>query len=233
MRAANPERGLFIAGTDTGVGKTRVTVGLLRAMSTADRRVVGMKPVASGAEQTAEGLINADAAMIAAASPIIVPIRAINPYCFATPVSPHIAALRARQTIDIEPIVAAFAQLASYADFVLVEGTGGWLTPINREQTMADIATRLGLPVVLVVGLKLGCLNHAALTARALGSHGAGLAGWIGNSITPDFDRETANIAALEKILQEPAATIVSYASQGPEALELPPAAARQLMARR
>ena len=232
MREAGA-RGVFIAGTDTGVGKTVVAAALVRALVREGLLVAAMKPVAAGAELTPCGLRNADALRLIEAANVTAAYERVNPYCFAPPIAPHIAAHEAGSLIDTALLRECFQELADLSDCVVVEGAGGWLTPIGPGQTMADVAAALGLPVVLVVGLKLGCLNHAALTARALGSHGAGLAGWIGNSITPDFDRKTANIAALEKILKEPAATIVSYASQRPEALELPPAAARHLMALR
>jgi dethiobiotin synthetase len=226
-------RAVFIAGTDTGVGKTVVAAALVRALVREGLLVAAMKPVAAGAELTPCGLRNADALSLIEAANVTAAYEHVNPYCFAPPIAPHIAAHEAGSLIDTALLRECFQELADLSDCVVVEGAGGWLTPIGPGQTMADVAAALCLPVVLVVGLKLGCLNHAALTARALGSHGAGLAGWIGNSITPDFDRKTANIAALEKILKEPAATIVSYASQRPEALELPPAAAKHLVALR
>jgi dethiobiotin synthetase len=226
-------RGVFIAGTDTGVGKTVVAAALVRALVREGLLVAAMKPVAAGAELTPCGLRNADALSLIEAANITAAYERVNPYCFAPPIAPHIAAHEAGSLIDTTLLRECFQELADVSDCVVVEGAGGWLTPIGPGQSMADVAAALCLPVVLVVGLKLGCLNHAALTARALGSHGAGLAGWIGNSITPDFARKTANIVALEEILKEPAATIVSYASRRPEALELPPAAARHLMALR
>jgi dethiobiotin synthetase len=226
-------RGVFIAGTDTGVGKTVVAAALVRALVRAGLSVAAMKPVAAGAELTPCGLRNADALSLIAAANVTAAYERVNPYCFAPPIAPHIAAHESGAVIDTALVRACFDELAARSDCVVVEGAGGWLTPIGAAETMADVAAALCLPVVLIVGLKLGCLNHAALTARALSFHAAGLAGWIGNSITPDFDRKTANIAALEKILKEPAATIVSYASQRLEALELPPAAARDLMALR
>jgi dethiobiotin synthetase len=132
--------------------------------------------------------------------------------------------------MDIELLRQRFDELARDADCVVVEGAGGWLTPISDCASMADVAAALALPVVLVVGLKLGCLNHAFLTAGALAAHGVSLAGWIGNSIDPAFERAADNIGELEKRLQ-PAAAIVPYASHAPAALELPPAAALALMA--
>lgn len=226
----NMARGVFVTGTDTGVGKTVVAAALMRALARLGLRVAGMKPIASGSELTACGLRNADALALMQAANVTAPYATVNPYCFAPPIAPHIAAHEARCVIDTAVLRARFAALTSIADCVVVEGAGGWLTPIGAAGTMADVAAALSLPVVLVVALKLGCLNHALLTARAIAGHSAGLAGWIGNSIAPEFDRKADNIAELEKLLQEPAALIVSYASQAPEALELPPAAARHLM---
>jgi dethiobiotin synthetase len=224
-------RGLFIAGTDTGVGKTVIAAALIRALVRDGLRVAAMKPVAAGADMTASGLRNADALALVAAANVPAPYERVNPYCFAAPIAPHIAARDAGIAMDIDLLRQRFAELASEADCVVVEGAGGWLTPISAGASMADVAAALALPVVLVVGLKLGCLNHAFLTARALAAHGVPLAGWVGNSIDPAFERAADNIGELAQRLQ-PAAAIVPYASHAPEALELPCAAARNLVAR-
>jgi dethiobiotin synthetase len=223
-------RGVFITGTDTGVGKTVVAAALIKSLVRQGLRVAVMKPVAAGAYMTASGPRNADALALAQAANVAAPYEQVNPYCFAAPIAPHIAARDASVVVDIELLRQRFDELARDADCVVVEGAGGWLTPISDCASMADVAAALALPVVLVVGLKLGCLNHAFLTAGALAARGVSLAGWIGNSIDPAFERAADNIAALEKRLQ-PAAAIVPYASQAPEALELPPAAALALMA--
>jgi dethiobiotin synthetase len=223
--------GVFVTGTDTGVGKTVVAAALLRALARQGLRVAGMKPVAAGASTTPSGLRNADALALMQAANVSAPYETVNPYCFAAPIAPHIAARDARIAVDIELIRRGFDELSSNADCVVVEGAGGWLTPISEHASMADVAAALALPVILVVGLRLGCLNHAHLTARALAAHDAGLAGWIGNSIDPAFERAADNIAELERRLQR-AAAIVPYASHAPEALELPPAAALHLVVR-
>jgi dethiobiotin synthetase len=223
-------RGVFVTGTDTGVGKTVVAAALIRALVRGGFAVAGMKPVASGAELTPAGLRSADALALIAAANVAAAYERVNPYCFAPPIAPHIAAREAGVVIDVARVRASFDALARCADCVVVEGVGGWATPIGAGQTMGDVACALGLPVVLVVALRLGCLNHALLTARALAADGARLAGWVGNSIAPDFERKAANIAELELLLKEPAAMIVSYTSQLPEALELPPAALRRLL---
>lgn len=226
-------RGLFVTGTDTGVGKTVIAAALVRALVRSGLQVAAMKPVAAGAEPSASGLRNEDALRLIGAANVAAPYECVNPYCFAAPIAPHIAARETHARIDIAHLKACFLTLAAASDCVIVEGAGGWLTPIGDGQTMADVARSLELPVVLVVALKLGCLNHAALTARALGAHAAGCAGWIGNSVLSDFAQQAANIATLEQILKMPAAAIVPFASQHPQELELPAPAATLLLAPR
>jgi dethiobiotin synthetase len=223
-------RAVFVTGTDTGVGKTVIAAALVRALVRQGLRVAAMKPIASGADATATGLRNADALILMQAANVEAPYGAVNPYCFAPAIAPHLAAREAGVLIDTALLRERFAELSEHADCVVVEGAGGWLTPIGPTETMADVAAALSLPAMLVVGLKLGCLNHAQLTARALASHAAGLRGWVANSIDAEFDRKAANIATLENLLKEPAAAIVSFASQGAGELALPPVAARLLM---
>jgi len=190
--------GFFIAGTDTGVGKTRVTSGLLRALAERGTIATGMKPVASGKILHEGGLINPDVSMIVSSSALSVTVDEIATYHLDAAVSPHIAASREGIEIDLERIASAYARLASRASVVLVEGTGGWLAPISDRHTMADVATRLGLPVVLVVGLRLGCLNHALLTSEAIARSGLPLAGWIGSLLDPTMLELDANLETLE-----------------------------------
>jgi len=197
-------RGFFVTGTDTGVGKTLVACALLRAFAAAGRRVAGMKPVAAGADETAEGLINADVQLLRAASSVAAPLALVNPYCFKPPVAPHIAAEQAGVTIVLTRIAQAFAQLAAVADFVIVEGVGGFCVPLNCHEDAADLARYLGLPVILVVGLRLGCLNHALLTAQAVRARGLTLAGWIVNRIDPAMAVADENIRALAARLDAP-----------------------------
>jgi dethiobiotin synthetase len=223
--------GVFVAGTDTGVGKTRVVVGLIRALRAHGWRACGMKPVASGTIATDDGFINEDVSSIAAASGHDGDILAdINPYCFEWPVSPHIGAERAGIMIDTGRIVSSFERLARQHDIVIVEGTGGWLAPIGAVATMADVASALRLPVVLVVGLRLGCLNHALLSAQAIERSGSNLAAWIGSAIDPNMPAQLENLAALKHRLPAPQLGLLPY-SRAPEhdavALEL---AARAFM---
>jgi dethiobiotin synthetase len=194
--------GIFVTGTDTGVGKTLVAVSLVKALVRQGMRVSVMKPIASGAEQTSSGLRNADALALAAASNVDVPYAALNPYCFEPAISPHIAAEEANITINPTLIRDRFDALVSSADFVVVEGAGGWYAPIGPTHTMADLPAILGIPVLLVVGVRLGCLNHAMLTRRAIDSCGAEFAGWVANCIDPTLERREQNLTTLERRLE-------------------------------
>jgi len=175
------QRSWFVTGTDTGVGKTLVSAALLTALVRTGRRAVGMKPVASGCDATPQGLRSADAEALRIASNVAADYEDINPYAFAAPTAPHLAAAAAGAQIDIATIHARYSRLAACADDVVVEGIGGWLVPINRTQTMADVARVLDLPVILVVGMRLGCLNHALLTQSAIASSGCQLVAWVAN----------------------------------------------------
>ncbi|HUK01905.1 MAG TPA: dethiobiotin synthase [Steroidobacteraceae bacterium] len=193
--------GIFIAGTDTGVGKTYVGVLLVRALVRRGLKVAVMKPVAAGAVVTAAGLRNEDAVSLMAAANVDAAYELVNPYCLEAPASPHIAAADAGVVIDPARISRCFDALAQRADCVVVEGAGGWLAPISPTATMADLAAALRLPVLLVVGLRLGCLNHAQLTARAIGAAGLEIAAWVGNEIEADFARQAENLAYLSAAL--------------------------------
>lgn len=204
-------RGIFVAGTDTGVGKTVVSAALIRTLAHSKVRVVGMKPVAAGAEETSAGRRNEDALALAAAANVAAPYRTINPYCLAAPVSPHLAAADEGVAIDTHVIRARFEALTQIADFVVVEGAGGWLAPTGEAQTMADVAFALDLPVLLVVGLRLGCLSHGLLTKRAIEASGMRFAGWIGNCIDPDFARAEENIGTLARLLGSAPVALVAF----------------------
>ncbi|MDP1708392.1 MAG: dethiobiotin synthase [Gammaproteobacteria bacterium] len=190
-------RGLFITGTDTDVGKTWVTLGLLHALAATGVRTAAMKPVACGAVATEAGLRNDDALRLQRAAVIALPYAQVNPYLYAPPIAPHIAAQRVARHIDITHIKTLFDAIAAQADCVVVEGAGGWCVPLNERETIADLALKLGLPVVLVVGMRLGCLNHALLSAENIARSGLPFAGWVANSITPDFAGLAENVAAL------------------------------------
>jgi dethiobiotin synthetase len=205
--------GFFIAGTDTGAGKTRVSCALLQALNACGHRAVGMKPVASGAEWVDGRLISEDVREITASSPQTAAEITVNPYRFEPPVSPDIAAELAGIRIEIDVIVANFRLLQSQADLVVVEGTGGWLCPIGPRETMADVAFALGLPVILVVGLKLGCISHALLSAAAIRSRGCRLKGWIGNRVDPNYRLPETNLASLARLLAGPPLAVLPHAA--------------------
>lgn len=193
--------GWFVTGTDTGVGKTFAAGALLHAWRAAGYRALGMKPIAAGIDATGQ---NEDVLRLAAASGIAAPARLVNPYLFAAPIAPHVAAAEAGVTIDIVLIEAAFAALHDYADIVVVEGVGGFRVPLDAHHDTADLAVALGLPVILVVGLRLGCLNHALLTAEAIAARGLQLAGWIANRLDAGMLRPEASIEALRSRLAAP-----------------------------
>jgi dethiobiotin synthetase len=234
VTAGPTARGAFVAGTDTGIGKTRLVVGMLRALRLGGWRAIGMKPVASGAIRTDRGLINDDVVTIAAESDQNASEQAaaanINPYCFEPAVSPHIAAEMAGIFVDLERISAAYGRLAQKHDAVIVEGTGGWLTPIGSRTTMADVAVVLDLPVVLVVGVRLGCLSHALLTADAIDHAGAHLIGWVANLIDPAMLALSENLDTLKQRLSAPPLGLLARAPDAAKDAEALAAAAGFLM---
>lgn len=196
--------GYFVTGTDTDVGKTLVSCALLHHLRRRHARVVGMKPVAAGSVATPHGPDSEDALRLRAAGSLRVAPALDNPYCLPLPLSPHLAARAAGRHIDIELLAARYRELAGLADAVVVEGAGGFLVPLNERQTGADLAQALGLPVLMVVGLRLGCLNHALLTQEAILSRGLRLAGWVANRIDPAMSSQEDNIASLRERLQAP-----------------------------
>jgi len=196
--------GWFVVGTDTGIGKTHASCALLHALARRHPRVCGMKPVAAGAVQGADGLTNEDSIAHRAASTVRVPPALDNPVLLPEPLSPHIAAARAGRPIAFDAVLSAYAQLSARCDAVVVEGAGGFLVPLSPTQTGADLALALRLPLVLVVGMRLGCLNHALLTAEAIRARGLVLAGWIANRVDPQFLCPDDNLAYLETHLGAP-----------------------------
>lgn len=201
---------LFIAGTDTAVGKTWVATRILAGVAASGLRAVGMKPVAAGAELTTHGWRNDDALDLAAAGNVQLPYALTNPVCLPEATSPHLAAARAGLPVDIGVIVRAYDQIKARTDVIIVEGAGGWLAPIGTATavgtgaTMEDVALALQLPVVLVVGLRLGCLNHALLTSAAIHRSGLPLAGWIANPVDPAFPDADAYVESLARRLPCP-----------------------------
>ena len=206
---------LFITGTDTGVGKTLVSVSLVKALVRHGLRCAVMKPIASGSEHTPAGLRNADALALAEASNVAVPYASINPYCFEPAISPHIAAEEAKIEVDVGLIKTRFDALASSADFVVVEGAGGWYAPISKSKSMADLPKSLNIPVLLVVGVRLGCLNHALLTKLAIEASGVELAGWVANSIDPKIERAAQNLSSLERMLGSEPLAVFPFVPDG------------------
>jgi dethiobiotin synthetase len=195
-------KGIFITGTDTGVGKSLVACALIHALKARGLKVAGMKPVASGSEQTADGLRNEDALALQAAANVDAPYQIINPYCFAPPIAPHLAARDAGVAIEMAHLQRCYAQLARQADVVVVEGAGGWRVPLESGY-LSDLPETLRLDVILVVGLRLGCLNHAILTAEAIESGGhCRLAGWVANTIDAGFAPLEDNLHTLHQRLR-------------------------------
>ena len=197
-------RGVFVTGTDTGVGKTRVACALLAAAAAQGLRVAGLKPIACGLQATAAGPRHADALALMAAASVVLPYAAVNPYAFAPPIAPHLASMEAGVALERDAVGAAIRAAAALASRVVIEGVGGFRVPLGADWDSADLAADLGLPIVLVIGLRLGCLNHALLTREAIAARGLAFAGWVGSAIDPGFDRYDANLAALEARLGTP-----------------------------
>ncbi|MBI5612598.1 MAG: dethiobiotin synthase [Gammaproteobacteria bacterium] len=202
----------FVTGTDTNVGKTLVSCALLHALRARGLSAVGMKPVASGCHSTADGMRHSDAEALTAASSVSLEYAAVNPYALRAATAPHLAAQAEGVTISIDTITKTFVQLQARAEAVVVEGVGGWIVPIDATHTMADVAARLRLPVVLVVGIRLGCLNHALLTAAAIEHAGCRLAGWVANHLSNDADGALEGyVAALRERLAAPLLGEIPY----------------------
>lgn len=202
--AASIPRGFFITGTDTGVGKTWITLGLMHGLQARGLAVTGMKPVAAGCVPGPDGLRNDDAQQIQAQSSLLLPYETVNPYAFAPAIAPHLAAAEAGIHIDFARIQQAYRELAERVDCVVVEGVGGWKVPLNEADTVADMAKTLGLPVILVVGIRLGCLNHALLTAESIRARGCTLAAWVANQVDAGCERVQENIEALRERIPVP-----------------------------
>ncbi len=205
----------FVTGTDTGVGKTHVTCALLHATRRLGLTAVGMKPIAAGVEDDGR---NDDVVQLLAASSVQPPLEWVNPYLYVPPIAPHIAAAEAGRPIAIEVIRQAFERLRPLADVVWVEGVGGFRVPLDARTDTADLAQRLAAPVVLVMGMRLGCLNHALLTAEAISNRGLTLAGWVANRIDPAMARFEANLETLQTRLNAPLLGVVPYGARSDQA---------------
>jgi len=216
-------RGIFVTGTDTGVGKTVVATALLRALVASGQRAAGMKPVSAGNER--DGSDHPDVVALLQAGNVDAPLADRNPFAFAPAIAPHLAAAEAGIAIDLAVIRAAFARLASRADAVVVEGAGGVLVPVDATHDMLDIAMQLRLPVLLVVGMRLGSLNHALLSAAAISSRGLRLSGWVANCIDPQMRAAAANVEDLSLRLPAPLVALVPWGTSPvipPEVMQQP-----------
>lgn len=204
-------KGFFVTGTDTEIGKTWCSLGLIARLQQDGHRVAAMKPVASGCEVTADGLRNDDALKLQAQASVPLAYETVNPFAFQPAIAPHIAAAESNSRITIPRIVDTLRLVSGEADYTVVEGVGGWRVPLNDQQTVAELASAIGLPVVLVVGLRLGCINHALLTAEAIQADGCTLAGWIGNCVEPEMAQQANNVASIEQRLEAPLLGIVPH----------------------
>lgn len=198
----------FVTGTDTGVGKTLVSCALLHAFAAQGKRVVGFKPVAAGCDADDH---NEDAKRLRAASNVLAGYGQINPYCFLHSVAPHIAAHNSGVRIELSRILTSYRELAGQADEVIVEGAGGFMVPLNEKQDGADLAQKLALPVIVVVGMRLGCLNHALLTARVIADYGLECAGWVANVVDGEMSVLQQNIEALRERIASPLLGVVPF----------------------
>lgn len=202
----------FIIGTDTNVGKTYVASALVRHFAKAGYQTIGMKPIASGCMQTPDGdLLNDDVLALSTASNVVAPLDLTNPYRFSPAIAPHIAAEQAEEIIDGEKIKQAYHELTQLAEVVVVEGAGGFLVPLNRQETLADLAVTLNIPMILVVGMRLGCINHALLTVEAIKSRGLTLAGWVANQVDAEMPVFEENLASLQQRIAAPCISVVLW----------------------
>jgi len=206
----------FVTGTDTEVGKTLASCALLQAANARGFHTAGYKPVASGSEWTAQELRNSDALALQRNAAVALDYAAVNPYTFEEPTSPHIVSAALNQPIDATVLSSGLRQLEEAADWVLVEGAGGWFTPLSETLSFADWVTAEKLPVILVVGVKLGCINHALLTAQAVQSAGLRLAGWIANDVVPPGLRHSEYLATLRRVLPAPCLGEIPWLEHAP-----------------
>ena len=207
-------KGFFITGTDTEIGKTTISLGLINVLQHAGHKVSAMKPVASGCVLQNGALRNDDALKLIAACNQELIYDQVNPYAFEPPIAPHIAAEQVGVIINISTICDLANTLQSESDYCIIEGAGGWLVPLNENNTIEDLALALELPVILVVGLRLGCINHATLTAKAIQNSGLVLAGWVANHCEQAVAEAQAIIETLEKCINAPRIGTVSYSKK-------------------
>lgn len=211
----------FVTGTDTGVGKTLMSAGLLLAAKERGLSTAALKPVAAGCDVTAEGLRNDDALLLQSVITQSLAYEQINPIALEPAIAPHIAAQQARRVLSVDRLTGFCRGVLNQADFTLVEGAGGWRVPLNSAETLADLARTLQLPVILIVGIRLGCINHAMLTVEAIARDGLPLAGWVANIIDPDMPCQQENIVSLQQRLAAPCLGVVPYLGQGASPVQL------------
>lgn len=209
----------FVTGTDTEIGKTYATCLLARALAQQGKQAVCFKPVAAGAELIDDIWKNDDALALQQASNVPLSYAQVNPFCFKEAIAPHIAAEINQQTVTLNDIVTSFNKLPQ-GDYCLVEGAGGFLVPLNNEQSFADIPKALNAQVILVVGMRLGCINHALLTAEAVRQRGLKLAGWIANQIDPDMNNYSENLETLSNQLAAPMLAEIKHGQQDLELMQ-------------
>jgi dethiobiotin synthetase len=200
----------FVTGTDTGVGKTLVSCALLHAFAAQNKKVVGFKPVATGCDENDH---NEDAIKLRAASNVLTTYGQVNPYCFVPPVAPHIAARQSGVRIELPRILTTYEELESLADEVIVEGAGGFMIPLNEIHDSTDLAKKLALPVIVVVGMRLGCINHALLTMRVIEDCGLQCAGWVANVMEQNMPVRSENIESLRQRIKAPLIGVVPFQS--------------------
>lgn len=204
-------KGVFITGTDTDCGKTEIALALMEALQRRGLSVAGMKPIASGCERTPDGLRNEDARRLQSQGSRALPYELINPYAFEPPIAPHIAAGQSGVEIELDVIRTGAERLAKESDYLVVEGVGGWRVPLGPSLMVCDIPLSLDLPVILVCGIRLGCINHSLLTAEGVGASGARLVGWVANQIDPDILARDENLATLAALLAAPCIGVVPW----------------------
>lgn len=202
----------FVIGTDTNVGKTYVASALVRHFAAKGYSTIGMKPIASGCMRDGNGvLLNDDVSALTLAGNVPASLDLINPYRFEPAIAPHIAAAQVEKIVDCEVIKLAYQQLKALADVVIVEGAGGLLVPLNNQETLADLAVLLNIPIILVVGMRLGCINHALLTVEAIKSRGLTLAGWVANRVDAEMPVFEENLVSLQQRIAAPCISVVGW----------------------
>lgn len=204
----------FVTGTDTDVGKTQIAAGLLHLANAQGISTIGLKPVSAGCEKTEGGLRNPDALLLQSVSSVKLPYEQINPVALIEPVSPHIAAQKEKRTLSADRLAGFCRSSFRMADFTLIEGAGGWRVPINSSETMADLVRVLQAPVILVVGMRLGCLNHALLTLEAIRQDGLPLVAWVANSVDANMRALNENIHTLQQRIPAPCLGVVPFMDQ-------------------